>query len=89
MVKYIEHFPTKFNGLTFAEFRSLYHREVSVIETWSNNYIPSQTAEMTDWDNEWAGVKPAIRCTENRDWTSYVRPQGIVDTCECCVIPYG
>ena len=48
VIEHVKHFPTEFNHLPFSQLRALDQRQVRVVETWSNNHISSEVAEMVD-----------------------------------------
>ena len=69
MVEQVEDFPAKLNQLRFSQLRSLNHREVGVVEPWTNYHVATEAAETSNRHYKRRNIKPAIRRAKDVDWT--------------------
>ena len=88
MIEYVKHFPPKLNQLAFSQLRPLDHREVGVVESWSNHYIATEIPKTSHRNDKRRSIKPAIRSAENLNWTSHIRSDRVVCSRERSVIDH-
>jgi len=79
MIEHIKYFPPKFDQLTFGYVRSLDHRDVCVVKARADYYVSSEVSESSDRHSKRRDVEPTIRRSKDRNRTSHVWTQSIVD----------
>src|SRR6476620_5252810 len=79
MIEHIKYFPPKFDQSTLGSVRSLHHLDFWVVTARDDDYVSSEVAESSDRHSKRRDVEPTIRRSKDRNRTSHVWTQSIVD----------
>ena len=84
MIKKIEELCAKLYSKFFSYSRVLDYREISVVKTWSDNYVPAHVSE-SRYCREQRGVKPFLDTADRGDRTVDVWPKSVGDPIDIAV----